>query len=106
MSSSDNKDSRSSRKKRKLEAASAEGAEYQFGRLDSAIGTPAKDMQSTIEQEKEGDQSCDDKNEESPNFGNHYNFYSGDDLDAAIEELIELEASGSISFEDVEYLME
>ena len=48
-------------------------------------------MQSTIEQEKEGDQPCDDKN-----FENHYDFYNGDDLDAAIEELIELEASGRI----------
>ena len=84
----------------------SEGAENQFGRLASAIGTPTKDMQTTIEQEKTGDQPCDDKYEESSDFGTNYDFDNNDDLDAAIKELMELEASGSISFEDVDYLTE
>ena len=105
MSSSDNNDKQSKRKKRKSEAASTEGAEDQFGRLASAIGTPTRDMQTTIEQDKQGDKPYDDKNEDSSNFGNHYDSDNGDDLDTAIEELMELEASGSISFEDVYCLM-
>ena len=62
----------------------------QFGRLASSIGIPTKNMQTTIEQEKQGNKPYDDKSEESSDFGNNY------DLDALIEELIKLEASGGI----------
>ena len=81
MSNSDNKDSQSKREKQKSEAAPTEGAVDQSGRLASAIGTPTKDMQTTIEQEKQGDQPCDDKNEESSDIGTNYDFDNGDDLD-------------------------
>ena len=106
MSNSNNKESQSKRKQRKSEVASTEGAEDQFSRLASAIGTPTKDMQTTIEQEQQGNKPYDDQNEESSDFEKNNDFENGDDLDAAIEELMEMEDSGSISLEDVECLMD
>ena len=39
-------------------------------------------------------------------FAINYDFDNGDDLDVAVDELMESEASGKISFIDVECLME
>ena len=66
-----------------------------IGRLASAIRTPTKDMQTTTEQDKQGDKPYNNKNEESSNFGNHYDSDNSDNLATPIEELMELEASGS-----------
>ena len=44
-------------------------------------------MQTTIKQEKQGNQTSDDKNEESSDFENNYDFDNGDNLDGGKAEI-------------------
>ena len=65
MSNRNNKERQSKHIQRKPEVSLKEEVQDQFYRLASAIGKPTKDMQTTIEQEKQGDKPGDDQNSES-----------------------------------------
>ena len=84
------KDSQSKRKQWSSEVAPTNGVEDPFTRLASANGMPLKNMQTTIEQEKQNDTPYDAKSEEPSDSGNNHDFDTGDDLDAALKELLNL----------------